>query len=182
MNFDSFSHGQVKSKLWLCEQLESYIPKNSKILILGSWINVLGFMLMTRKPDYYSHVRGIDIDHESIDLANKICSYWYIEGIQRSTVDDANTFDMSGFDVIINCSSEHMENSKWFDNIPAGKLICVQSSNMVDPNEPWIIKNPSPTLSNFLSKYPLSDTKFSGTLNIDYKTWGYDRYMLIGIK
>lgn len=182
MNFDSFSHGQIQSKLWLCEHLEQYMVSNSTVLILGSWINVLGFMLLTRKPSHYSHIRAIDIDKESIDLANKICSYWYVEGIQRSTVDDANTIDMNGFTAVINCSSEHMESMQWFDNIPSGTLVCIQSSNIVDPAEPWVIKNPSPTYDSFLSKYQISETKFAGTLKIQYETWGYDRYMLIGIK
>ena len=181
-NLDSFSHGQIKSKLWLCEQLEPYIPVNSNLLILGSWLNILGFMLLTRKPNHYNHVKGIDIDKESADLANKICSYWYIEGIQRSAVDNANTFDMRGFATVINCSSEHMDNFDWFNNIPAGTLVCIQSSNVTDTKDPWFITNPSPTFEVFMKKYPLTDTKFSGILPIRYNDWGYDRYMLIGIK
>lgn len=179
---DSFSHGQIKSKLWLCEEIEQHIPYGNSLLILGAWVNVLGFMLMTRKPKHYSHVRGIDIDKSSVETANKICSYWYIEGIQRTTVDDANTFDMRGFNVVINCSSEHMQNTQWFNNITQGTLVCIQSSNIVDDNEPWLVTNPSPTFESFMKKYPLTDIKFAGTLPIRYKDWGYDRYMIIGIK
>jgi hypothetical protein len=45
INFDSFSHGQVKSKIWLCENLERLLPDNAKVLTLGSWVNILGFMI-----------------------------------------------------------------------------------------------------------------------------------------
>jgi hypothetical protein len=28
MNYDAFSHGQIKSKLWLAEKIEPYIGKD----------------------------------------------------------------------------------------------------------------------------------------------------------
>lgn len=178
---DSFSHGQIGSKLWLCETLEPYIKNNATVAILGSWINVLGFMLLTRQPNKYSHIRGIDIDNEAVNTANQICNYWYINGIQRSTQDDANTVSLQGFDVVINCSSEHMESMSWFDNISPGTLVCIQSSNITDANDPWFVTNPSDTFESFMEKYPLN-VKFAGTLPIRYDDWGYDRYMVIGIK
>jgi hypothetical protein len=182
INLDSFSHGQVKSKIWLCEKLEPYIINNANIVILGSWVNVLGFMLLSRQPNGYNYVKGIDIDEGAVDIANKICNYWYVEGVERSVVEDANTTILDGFDVVINCSSEHMEDTKWFDRIPAGTLVCVQSSNLTDSNDPWLITNPSPTIDSFKEKYPLRDIKFCDTLPIRYGDWGYDRYMIIGIK
>ena len=181
INLDSFSHGQVKSKIWLCEKLEPLVTNNTNVLILGSWVNVLGFMLLTRRPNGYIHVKGVDKDENAVEVANKLCSYWLIEGIQRSVCEDANTTDSKGFDVVINCSSEHMESMDWFDNISPGTLVCIQSSNMTDTSDPWFVTNPSPTFESFMEKYPL-DVKFAGTLPIRYNDWGYDRYMVIGIK
>jgi hypothetical protein len=179
---DSFSHGQIGSKLWLCEQLEPHIKNNATVAILGSWINVLGFMLLTRQPYKYSHIKGIDLDIEAVNTANQICNYWYINGIQHSIQDNANTVSLQGFDVVINCSSEHMEGSAWFDNISSGTLVCIQSSNVTDTTDPWLVKNPSHNIDEFLSKYPLREIIFSETLPITYENWGYDRYMVIGIK
>lgn len=179
-NIDSFSHGQVKSKLWLCEQLEPYV-NNSTVMILGSWVNVLGFMMLTRKPNSYRHIRGIDSDNNAVELADKVNSYWFIEGILRNTVDNANTVDKQGYDIVINCSSEHMTSTEWFDSIPEGTLVCIQSSNITDTNDPWFVTNPSSTFESFMEKYPLT-VKFAGTLPIRYNDWGYDRYMVIGIK
>lgn len=179
-NIDSFSHGQVKSKLWLCEQLEPYV-NNSTVMILGSWVNVLGFMMLTRKPNSYRHIRGIDSDNNAVELADKVNSYWFIEGILRNTVDNANTVDKQGYDIVINCSSEHMTSTEWFDSIPEGTLVCIQSSNITDTNDPWFVTNPSSTFESFMEKYPLN-VKFAGTLPIRYNDWGYDRYMVIGIK
>jgi hypothetical protein len=75
-----------------------------------------------------------------------------------------------------------MGSSAWFDNISPGTMVCIQSSNVTDTTEPWLIKNPSHSIDEFLSKYPLSEIKFSETLPITYEDWGYDRYMIIGIK
>lgn len=182
MNLDSFSHGQISSKIWLCEKLEPLIKEQSSVAILGCWINVLGFMLLTRRPNHYGHIHGIDIDMSAVDTANKICSYWYIECIQRSECADANIFNSQGYDVVINCSGEHMNSNVWFDNIAPNTLVCIQSSNVTDPNEPWLVKNPSPTYESFLEKYPLSVGIYSGILPIRYSDSGYDRYMTIGIK
>lgn len=180
-NLDCFSHGQVASKLWLCETIEPLINDKSSVMILGSWVNVLGFMLLTRNPSKYTHIRGIDMDSNNIELADKVNSYWFIEGILRNTVDNANTVSKEGYDVIINCSSEHMSSTEWFDSIPQGTLVCVQSSNITDVNDPWFVTNNSPTFDLFMKKYPLN-VKFAGTLPIKYNDWGYDRYMTIGIK
>lgn len=180
-NLDSFSHGQVASKLWLCEKLEPYIVNDATVTILGSWVNVLGFMMLTRQPIRYKYIRGIDIDTDAVNTANKLCEYWFIEGIQRSVCEDANTTKLEGFDVVINCSSEHMKDHTWFDNISPGTLVCIQSSNIIDATDPWYVTNPSSTFESFMEKYPLN-VKFAGTLPIRYNDWGYDRYMVIGIK
>jgi hypothetical protein len=53
---------------------------------------------------------------------------------------------------------------------------------MIDPNDPWYIVTASPDIESFKQKYNLSTTLFLDTLRIQYSDWGYDRYMLIGIK
>ena len=56
MDFLSFSHGQTQSKLWLCETIEPYLPKDAVVAILGCWYNTLGFMLLTRNQSMYQHI------------------------------------------------------------------------------------------------------------------------------
>lgn len=182
MNFDSFSHGQVSSKLWLCEQLEQYLPPKAKILILGSWHNVLSFMMLTRKPNSYQEILGIDIDKSATEVADKINDAWVYSNTVKNIMQDANTVDYSGYDCIINCSGEHFENSSWFDKIPKGMLVCVQSTNIKDPGDPWFIKQPTPTLTDFLATYPVEEKLFADNKRIWYGSWGYNRYMLIGRK
>ena len=78
MDFLSFSHGQIQSKLWLCENLEPFLPNNSIIANLGSWYNVLGFMMLTRSQDKIQSILGIDIDPSATLIADKMNQAWMI--------------------------------------------------------------------------------------------------------
>jgi hypothetical protein len=178
MNYDSFSHGQIKSKLWLCEKLEPYIA-NKKIVVLGGWYNIIAFMLLSR-GNHIEKITSIDVDTSVAPIANKINDLWVIEGIVENITGNANNIPVQ-HDVIINCSSEHMD-IDWFDQIRPGTIVCIQSSNIIDPNDPWFIKTASPDIESFKQKYNLSKTLFCDTLRIQYDSWGYDRYMIIGIK
>lgn len=176
MNYDSFSHGQIKSKLWLAEKIEPFIKKNT--LVLGSWYNLTAFILKTR--GYTGNITGIDIDPKVKEIADKICNLWILEGSVFNYTEDAANVSYD-YDTIINCSSEHMS-CNWFTNVRADSLVCIQSTNVIDDSDPWYIANPSPTINSFAEKYNLSTTLFLDTLRIQYDTWGYDRYMLIGYK
>jgi hypothetical protein len=182
MNFDAFSHGQIISKLWLCEKLEPHVPENSVVFILGSWYNTLGSMMLTRNRNLYQHILGIDIDAQSIELADKLSSTWIIEKKLRNIVGDACSYKLEGPDVVINCSSEHMD-STWFNHVTNGTLVCIQSSDIVEPDEVWVIENPSSTLESFSEKYPMTETLFEGIYPIEYENgFRYKRFMKIGRK
>jgi hypothetical protein len=182
MDYDSFSHGQIKSKLWLCEKLEPYLPNGCVIQILGSWYNILGFMLSVRNPDKYRLIQGSDIDTSAIDIADRITNAWTIDNTIQNVNTDSNTLQYIPNGIVINCSPEHFENTEWFDNIPEGMTVCIQSSNMTNVEYPWHIRQPTPSMHHFLEKYPLSVIQYNDTLDITYDTWGYSRYMIIGIK
>lgn len=182
INFDAFSHGQIKSKIWLCDNLEKHIHPQATVTILASWYNVLGFMMQVRKPEHYKWIHGVEIDAEAAAIADRICDTWTLGDQMLNIGDDVNSGNYLQSDVVINCSPEHIESSRWFDRIQKGTLVCIQTSNMTDPNEPWLIKTPCVSLRDFKDKYPLKNTYFSDTLEIRYDGWGYDRYMLIGIK
>ena len=184
MDYKAFSHGQIHSKIWLCEQLEPYIPKKSNVAILGSWYNVLGLMMLIRNQSKYNSIIGIDIDDASIPVADKICESWNIQPdcILQNHLGDVNQFDYNGYNIIINCSTEHMESNEWFNLIPATSIICLQTSNVINDDPTWNITNPNKSLEDFVSKYPMRELYFSGEKEITYDTWGYKRYMLIGKK
>lgn len=184
MDLNAFSHGQIQSKQWLCESLEPYIPKKSRVAILGCWYNVLGLMMLTRSASRYQSILGIDIDPDAISMADRICQGWMIGNTAKleNRQGDANTYNLQGYNVVINCSPEHMEKKDWFDNIDCGSLVCLQTSNLDLTEDLWKIVNPTYTLDGFKKKYSLSNIIIEDTLDIDYETWGYKRFMLIGTK
>lgn len=184
MNFDSFSHGQVTSKQWLCDTIEPYLQPNDNILILGGWHNVLGFMLATRNSNKNLKITNVDKDHEAILVANKLCDAWKPDlnskdsTIITNLIANADTFDLSKYQVIINCSVEHMGN-QWFSNVKKDQLVCIQSSDVCDKELPWLCTNPNPSMETLMKKYPMN-LLYSNSKRIQYSEWGYTRFMLIG--
>jgi len=184
VDFNAFSHGQVQSKIWLCEEIEKHINKDSRVAILGSWYNILGFMLLVRKPKYYTSVRGFDLDEKTVDIANKFTEAWSIQPdcYLQNEHNDVNHIDLNGYDVVINTSVEHMSSQIWFHKVPGNALICIQSSNITASDDNWDIKNPSASFSDFIEMFPLADYKFKGHISFDYGPNSYSRYMIIGYK
>ena len=185
MNFDSFSHGQIQSKLWLCEELENHIPANQTVAILGGWHNVLGFMMLTRRPSHYRRIINVDTDLAAIATANKLCDAWIVNSVDTTNVlnivGDCNseTIIINSANVIINCSVEHFESTEWFFNLPKGTLVCIQSSDVIDENAPWSVKSPNPDMKTLIERFPMEHI-FMGTKRIQYAHFGYNRFMLIG--
>lgn len=183
MDYTSFSHGQTLSKIWLCEQLEPFIPKNSRVAVIGSWYNVMAFIMLTRHSELYQYILGVDINPEATEIAEHICDAWRF-GVDKKVSNitaDSSTFNINEFNVVINCSVEHMSDS-WYEQVVPGSLVCMQSSNLAITSHPWLITNANLEIETLTKKYPLSQTLFLGEKEFNYDTWGYKRFMLIGIK
>jgi len=186
-NLNSFSHGQIVSKLWLCEELEKFCKPKDDLYILGGWHNVLGFMLAVRKPNYYKKIHNIDIDINAILVADKVSNAWtnqlYVDNHVINTCADCNSYNFvinPESDVVINCSVEHFENNNWYNKLPSGTLVCIQSSDILESGGGWIQKQPNKDLDTFLSRFPCKETLYVGTKRIQYPHQGYNRFMLIG--
>lgn len=186
MDFSVFSHGQIHSKLWLCEQLEPLLPDNARAAILGSWYNVLGFLLLARNAKKFETIIGFDIEKENIEMSNKLLDAWLIGSDTKvqhilKTVSRLTEEDLEIFHVVINTSCEHMDD-KWFGQLNNNPLICIQTSNRVTDDINWSILNPNPDMETFKSKYPMSQILFEGEKVFDYGHLQYSRYMIIGKK
>jgi hypothetical protein len=82
-------------------------------------------------------------------------------------------------DTIINTSCEHIPNFKeWYNKIPAGKLVILQSNNFFELDEHINCVN---DLDDFASQAPLSEILYEGELDLS-KHVNYTRFMRIGIK
>lgn len=186
---DSFTHGPIVSKIWLCEQLEEILKsvdyKSPTINILGGWVNVLGFMMQVRKPNYYKEINSYDFDSESTRLSNKLCDAWRFENskIHNITTDVRNLkFDKESEMVFINCSVDQFEGTGWYDNIPVGSIVCLQTTTLPIINSPWKITQETKDIDELLKKYNLSKVLFTGEKTISFKESSYTRLMSIGIK
>lgn len=183
---DAFSSGQVLSKLWLAENLErlineKLITSSLRILILGGWYGVLNLILRSRNNIKIDKVRSLDIDQTACCIADNINNAWVWQDWQfKSICDDANLFQyhQSEFDVVINTSVEHIDSAQWFDNIPSGTIVALQSNNM--DHEDHCHNHTS--LDHFKENFNLSEIWFSGEKVFEYPDWAFTRFMIIGIK
>lgn len=188
MDFSAFSHGQIHSKLWLCNELERFIQIPVNTVIVGCWYNVLGFLMVSRKQHLYSSITGVDCNSDAITIANKICDFQMINENQKikNIVDDVDNIDFTNYDLVICTSVEDIASTTWYDKIPENKLVCVQSINLspesVEKYPNWHILNPNKNFLEFTNKYPVTQTLFNGIKEFDYGDLKYNRYMVIGYK
>jgi len=192
MDFSAFSHGQIHSKIWLCEKIENFVTKPEvpvplKVAILGSWYNILGFLLLVRNQELYRQIIGIEIDKECIEIANKIGDAFYVNNGQlENWYISANDVPYEEFDLIINTSIENIKDDYWFHQIPEGKYVCFQACDLipkeVENYENWFISNPIKSLDDLKNKFPLSMIYYKGSKSFDYGELKYNRYMIIGKK
>lgn len=190
MNYESFSHSLIKSKLWLCEKLETILDneniKNPNLHILASWDSLLAFMLLTRRPKFYGVVNTYDIDIDSTNKANKICDHWIYEypKVYNHTKDITTlNFTNTGTEsIFINCSVDQIKDTDWYHNIPNDRLVCLQSTDLPCSMAIWEIKQSYKTIIDFTETYKVQRLTYSGSILIDYGHLKYNRHMLIGIK
>lgn len=186
MDYDAFSSGQVLSKTWLAEKLENVIEYNDlnqprKILCLGGWYGLTNFILRTRNNIQIEKFRSIDIDPDACKVADKINNAWEWQNWQfKSICEDADYYQygIDDFDTVINTSVEHMQSTQWFDLIPKGCLVALQSNNMA--HEDHCFNHNS--LDDLMEDFPLSETLYRGEKYFEYPDWNFYRYMIIGTK
>lgn len=186
---DAFKHGPVTSKLWLCTELEKIIDKfdykNPTVYIFGGWINVLGFMLQVRRPNYYKEINSYDIDSESSRLSDNICDAWRFDSskINNITVDVSTLqIDPKPESIFINCSIDQFEDTNWYNAIPENSIVCLQTTTIPIVGAPWRITQETKNMSDLLNKYPMSLIYFTGEKELPLADHTFTRLMAIGTK
>jgi len=192
-----FSEGQVASKKWLIDELnalDGFLPENPKILVLGGWHGLLPRFLFDLLQVRPAKIRSLDIDKSCEKIADtynkeEVIDGWRFKAItsdmfqldyvnlELSPIGDCGQSfpERDQFDLIINTSCEHLENfSEWFDKIPSGQKLVLQSNDFFD--EPEHV-NCDKSLEDFARKAPLH-LSYQGELKLEK----YTRFMLIGIK
>ncbi len=186
INKDALSHGQIKSKIWLVENLENMNIKNPVIWVLGGWYGLLPFIIFSRGKINPARICSFDIDPNAKAIAERFNDAWMIppEKLFYPFETDVLKLEFSDQpfgpspDIIINTACEHFS-MDWLSKVPAGSWVALQSTDMEHIEHTY----KSTSLADFKLKVgPVVDVKYEGTKNFKYLTFEFNRYMIIGQK
>ena len=173
----SFTHDLLKSKVWLLTELARIAPRVGTVYVLGSWYGNLGVVLALDPIIRYKRLINVETDPKFLHASERIHNHLGM-GNTEYMLKDANDLDYRqlGRDgVVINTSLTDMPGQAWFDNIPAGTLVVLQSRD----NDPG---NAAHSTQDIIDRYPLSEIIYDGELRLQDPETAYTRYMVIGIK
>ena len=195
-NADCFSRGQLESKLWLLTELGKLNVELGTVFLCAGWYATLATMLF-ESDIKIDKVRSFDIDESCVDIAETFNKPWFVDewrfkSITQDIMDInynqhvwqywSNANNRMSYpitdspDTIINTSCEHIENfQEWYDLIPDGKLVVLQSNNYYEIEEHV---NCVRSIEEFAVKAPMDNILYSGELDLPK----YKRFMLIGFK
>jgi len=194
IDLDAFSIGQLESKKWVVDILEYLDPNLGITFILCGWYAILSSML------FYSNlkiekIRSFDKDETCYEIADSINKTNYNRSWKFKAIkEDILNIDFKSHkwqmwsnsnkrmcypitdipNTIINTSCEHTTDY-WYDKIPEGKLVVLQSNNFTEIKEHV---NCVFSIDEMIEKYKMNKIFFSGEKNFEK----YSRYMLVGIK
>ena len=193
---DSFSRGQLQSKIWLIRELESLSLDLGTVFLCAGWYATLATMLFESNIKV-NKIRSFDIDTDVVKVAeifNKlwVMDNWRFKAITTDILDidysqhtwtvwsnknQRMSFPISDTpDTIINTSCEHLDNfAEWYSLIPTDKLVILQSNNFFEADDHV---NCVESLEEFNIQTPMATVLYEGELDLGK----YKRFMRIGIK
>ena len=191
---DSLSQGQIKSKLWLINELKKLKLDLGTVFLCAGWYAILATLIFENNIKV-TKIRSFDIDKTVLAIAERFNKKWVLEDWKfKPAVYDIHDINFNEFtynvtrtdgqvreltdkpDTIINTSCEHINNfSDWYRKIPAGKLLILQTNNYFDLAEHI---NCSDSLSKFGDSAPMTELLYEGSLDCNQ----YVRFMRIGIR
>ena len=185
----SLNRRQTASKLWLLDKLfENHGGELGEVHVLGGWYGVLGALILHDPRFTQTRITNIDLDPscapiaESLNAVNVERDFFCaatadildIRYTRSSSVVGDTT--QSAPDILINTSCEHLNDfAAWFDGLPPGVLLVLQSNDYV--SEPEHV-NCVEDLEAFKAQAPLAHLIYAGGLELNK----YTRFMLIGRK
>ena len=191
---DCFSRGQLQSKLWLVDKLKKCNVDLGTVFLCAGWYATLATMIF-ESDIKVDKIRSFDINDTCVAIAETFNKPWVMDDWKfKATTQDILDIDYNNFcyksirsngskcdlvdtvDTIINTSCEHiLDFANWYDKIPKGKLVVLQSNDFIDVDEHVNCVKDS---LHFEQMAPLSKVLFTGELNIEK----YTTYMRIGIR
>lgn len=173
----SFTPDLVFSKLWLIRELANITNQVDTVYALGSWYGNLALLLDRDPKIQVGRVINVETDPKFLKGSKELLSKHSVRNVEYM-LKDANELDyrqLGRRGVVVNTSLTDMPGTDWFENIPEGTLVAMQARDN-DPGEQF----GSP--ADIEQKFPLSQTLYSGSLDLEDPETEYRRFMVIGIK
>jgi hypothetical protein len=199
---DAFSRSQIKSKIWLIEELENVRqklddPVYKNVLVMAGWFGQLKSIY--DKKLTYRKMRIAELDKSACEISDHIFNLSELENYKVKSVNanineltlhkNGYEWDVENFkegtkygekflpDLIINTSAEHMT-EEWYNQIrfkdlESNPIVAIQSNNLFDIPEHI---NCVHSVDHMKKKFPMKEILFEGELQLK----GYKRVMLIG--
>jgi len=191
---DCISRGQIKSKQWLVSELKKLNLDLGVVFLCAGWYATLATMMFENNLKI-EKFRSFDIDDTCREVAEAFNKNWVLDGwkfksctkdIKEINYENAiytvlrangTTVDLGDIpNTIINTSCEHIKNfSEWYDLIPAGRLVVLQSNDFYEVEEHV---NCTTSMHDFARMAPMTTLLYEGELDLEK----YTRYMRIGYK
>lgn len=164
----SLSDDQLISRLWMARRLNDTGIPVKNCIVLGSWYGLVPYIL--RKINRIPTIVAIDENQKYIDASKKLNPHI------KHFCKDVNDMHYHGADCIVNPSINNITGTKWYGNIPMGKLCLFQTEDIE-------VEEDCPSnLEELKTKFPLTKYLYEGTLSCKDKDGPYTRSMIIGIK
>ena len=175
---ESFWKGQIRSKVWLIENLKRHVefPRGYKVAIYGGWNGVLANLLFNSGIGI-THITSVDIDPDCEEVASTVNKVHEMRGTFRAVTADMCDYVVEDADIVINTSCEHItqeQYEQWLSLQPIDAIIVLQSNNYFNLEEHI---GCTKDLKHFVEQSHLAVIK-EDILNLPK----YDRYMIIGKK
>ena len=174
---ESFWKGQIRSKVWLIENLKRHVefPRGYKVAIYGGWNGVLANLLFNSGIGI-THITSVDVDPTCEEIASTMNKRHEMRGAFTAVTADMCEYIVEDADIIINTSCEHVtqeQYEQWLVLQPNDAIIVLQSNNYKIEEHIRI----SNDLEDFKNQSHI-EVLWEGELHLPL----YARYMLIGKK
>ena len=191
------SRSQMKSKIWLVDELIKIKPTFSNVAVMAGWFGQLKFIFDNKLS--FEKMRIIELDKVACEVSDYVFNLPELENYKIKSVNasvneltlhkNGYEWDVENFkegtkygekflpNLIINTSAEHMT-EEWFHQIrfkelESNPIVVVQSNNLFDIPEHV---NCVHSVDHMKKKFPMKEILFEGELQLK----GYKRVMLIG--
>jgi len=194
---DALSRSQIKSKIWLIEELAKIDTNYDNVMVMAGWFGQLKILYDKRLT--YAKMRIVELDKTACETSDYIFNLTNLENYKVKSVNaDINnlTLHKNGYEwdvenfkedtrygekfspnLIINTSAEHMKEDWFFQikfkELESNPIVAIQSNNLFEiPDHINCVHS----VDHMKKKFPMKEILYEGELQLK----GYKRVMLIG--